>query len=195
MSDKEHQKILDSLGVPKDSFIMVFPARLDKNKNQKFLINVMKKIDKNTNVHLLLPGEDRLNGYYQNIANKSGLQKYIHFLGYRTDIPLIQKIADISVSSSLREGLPLNVMEAAVAGKPVVALRCRGMEDLIDNGINGFLVEPNKKDSEEKFVQYIKQYINGHSYIPSEKSKNIDLDSITKHVSYIYGIKHTETES
>ena len=141
LSDKEKNKIRESIGLEKKDFVLTCVARLDKNKNQSFLINVMEKLVKEkNNIHLLLVGPDELNGYYQNMVSEKKMKKYIHFLGRREDIPQILSISDIVVSASLREGLPVNVMEAFAASKPVVALKCRGMDDLIKNDINGYIV-------------------------------------------------------
>ena len=144
MTKKEKTELRKSLGLKDNDFLLVFPARLDKNKNQGFLINVMKKLVKNhPNIHLLLPGNDELNGYYQNMTKEKNLEDNIHFLGYRQDIPQLMKISDIAVSSSLREGLPVNIIEALACKLPVVAVNCRGLKDLIVFGKNGFFVSDN----------------------------------------------------
>ena len=62
-------------------------------------------------------------------------------LGYVTNLQEYQKIVDISVSCSRREGLPLNIVEAMLAGTPVVASINRGHRELIQPGENGFLVK------------------------------------------------------
>lgn len=148
MSDKEKYELRESLGLKNDDFVMIFPARLDKNKNQIMLIKVMKELVRtNKNFKLLLPGTDELNGYYQKITKENGLEDYIKFLGNRDDIPRLLKISNLAVSSSKREGLPVNIMEAIVCNLPVVSTNCRGASDLIENGINGYLVDINDVNS------------------------------------------------
>ncbi len=51
------------------------------------------------------------------------------------------KISDLLISTSKREGLPVNIIEALVSGKPVVTMNCRGARDLIVEGENGYVVE------------------------------------------------------
>lgn len=144
MTKKEKKELRESLGLKEDDFVLIFPARLDKNKNQGFLINAMEELVKDhPNIHLLLPGKDELNGYYQNMTKEKHLEKNIHFLGFRKDIPQLMKISDVAVSSSLREGLPVNVLEAFACGLPVVALNCRGMSDLIMNDSFGYIINNN----------------------------------------------------
>ena len=63
----------------------------------------------------------------------------VDFLGYRNDIAKILSVCDIAVASSLREGLPVNIMEAMACGLPVIASENRGHKELIQNGVNGWI--------------------------------------------------------
>lgn len=156
MDDKEKNELRESLGLKKDDFIMTFVARLDKNKNQIFLINAMEKLlQKNKKIHLLLVGKDELNGYYQDKCQEKKINNNIHFLGFRKDVIKLLKISDIAVSSSLREGLPVNILESLLCNIPVVALNCRGMKDLIENKKNGFIIENNNINSFIKKIEDI----------------------------------------
>ena len=142
MTEEEKNKYRESLGLSNDDFILTCVGRLDKNKNQIFLINAMEKLIKDyNNIHLLLVGSDELNGFYQRESKKKGLDKNIHFLGQRDDTPQILKISNIYVSSSKREGLPVSIIEAMYCGLPVVASNCRGNMDLLYSMKCGFLVD------------------------------------------------------
>lgn len=142
MSPSEKHNLRKSLGLKDDDFVMIFPARLDKNKNQEMLIKVMATLSKkNPKIHLLLPGKDPYNNHIYKLIKKYNLQKHVHILGFRKDIPQLLKISDIAVSSSLREGLPVNLIEAMYSGLPIVATNCRGQRELITNGVNGFLTQ------------------------------------------------------
>lgn len=145
MTQKEKHELRASLGLKDDDFVMIFPARLDKNKNQGFLIKCMPKLIKeNPKIYLLLPGQDELNGKYQNLAKKLGVENNVHFLGKRDDVPRLLKISNIVVSSSKREGLPCFILESILTHRAIVGLKCRGISDIIDDQTNCFLVE--KKD-------------------------------------------------
>lgn len=155
MSEKEKIKLRKELGLKKDDFVLICVARLDKNKNQGFLIDIMKKIvSKNSDIHLLLVGQDELNGKYQKKVNRYKLKNNIRFLGKREDIPQLLSISNIVVSASKREGLPVNVIEAFAVGKPVIALNCRGMTDLINNQSNGYTIK-NSKEAIKGFLDKI----------------------------------------
>ena len=146
MSAEEKHELRASLGLKDDDFVMIFPARLDKNKNQGFLIECMPELIKdNPKIHLLLPGQDELNGKYQRQAKELGVEKNVHFLGRRDDIPQLLKISDLAVSSSRREGLPVNILEAIYMQKRVVALQCRGIKEIVSKNADGNIVT-NKRE-------------------------------------------------
>jgi len=145
---KEDIELRKSLGIKEKDFVMIYPAELLARKRQVWLINTLKEVlNENKHFHLLLPGVDSLNGECQRLAKELNLDSQIHFLGFRNDIPKLLKTSNLAVSSSMQEGLPVNVMEAIYVGIPVVATDCRGNRDLIKDGKNGYVVSIN--DSEE----------------------------------------------
>ena len=191
MTQKEKNDLRKSLGLTKDAFLLIFPAELNKNKNQIFLINAMEKIIESDNsIHLLLPGKDSYNEYYQKIVKQKGLEGNVHFLGYKKNIPQLLSISNIAVSSSFREGLPLNIIESLTLGLPIIALNCRGMNDLIVNGINGYIV-----NDEAEFINnlnYLKTHPSKIEHISKKnikKSKKYQLNNIEKIMRKVY-FKH-----
>ena len=81
-----------------------------------------------------------------------GLEDTVRLLGYRTDLEHIVPAVDVVVSCSRREGLPLNIVEAMLCKKPVVASVNRGHRELVKDGTNGFLLSP---ESEEEYAEHI----------------------------------------
>lgn len=177
ITEKQKRNLRHSLGLSMNDFVMIYSAELNKNKNQEFLIKCMKDIVENhNNVHLLLAGKDSYNGYHKKLVEKLNLSENIHFLGFRNDIPELLKISDLAVSTSLREGLPLNVMEALYVGLPVVATECRGNNDLISDDKNGYVVGINDK---QDFIDKVKLYYNGYD---KEKLKNFNNEIVKKYL-------------
>jgi glycosyltransferase involved in cell wall biosynthesis len=84
------------------------------------------------------PEEGRLH----DLAGELGLGEGLRFLGERADVPDLVAAFDVAALSSDFEGSPLSVMEYMEAGKPVVATRVGGLPDLVEEGVNGLLVEP-----------------------------------------------------
>lgn len=71
---------------------------------------------------------------------EAGLSACIQLLGYHTDLEKYVNASDLVVSASKREGLPLNIMEAMLCGKAVVASNNRGHRELIENSVTGTVV-------------------------------------------------------
>jgi glycosyltransferase EpsD len=146
-------------------------------------------IKKDKKIKLLLPGEDEVNGYYHNMVKERKLSKYIKLLGYREDIPKLLRISDLSVSSSLREGLPVHIMEAYITGLPVIALKCRGVSDMLSLE-NGFMV--NTEDEFIEKVEYLKNNPHLRKIISKnnkEKAKQYYIEKILKDYKKIYKLK------
>ncbi len=92
------------------------------------------------NVHCLIVGKGENEEELKQYVEQHEL-KHIHFLGFRCDIPLILSDSDIVTLLSFREGLPRCVMEAMASKKPLVVTNIRGSRDLVQHGINGFVVD------------------------------------------------------
>lgn len=134
MNDAEKNEYRESLGLMPNDFVIIYVAELNKRKNQGMLIDAIKELsEKIENVKVLLVGKDSMNNLYQSKVEKLGLNNTIKFLGYRKDIAKLMKISDLAVSTSKREGLPVNIMEAMLCGLPIIVTDCRGNRDLLQN--------------------------------------------------------------
>lgn len=147
MSEQEKSELRESLGLKDDDYVLIQIGELNQNKNQLMAINTVKELIKdNKNIHLLIVGKGKLEELYKQETEKYNLNKNVHFLGYRQDIPKLIKISNILVSLSYREGLPVNVIEAMCCNIPIIATDCRGNRDLIVGGKNGYLINIGDTD-------------------------------------------------
>ena len=187
MTKKEKHELRASLGLKDDDFVMIFPAELSKRKNQMWLIKTLKPLlKKREDIHLLLPGLDNLGGKCQRLTRKLRMQKQIHFLGFRNDIPKLLTISDLAISSAKQEGLPVNILEAATLNKKIISIRCRGTEDILGNNYDGLI----KKGEQELFREKIAKITSSKAsqYIPIEKYL---LNNIKQRLVSIYFKKKT----
>ena len=157
LTAKQKLELRKSLGLKKDDFVMIYPAELSKRKNQLWLIEALRPLlNDDTKVHLILAGKDSLHGKVTQHVNQYDLANQVHILGYRNDIHQLLQIANLSVSSSKQEGLPVHIMEAMFAGLPIVTIKCRGATELVEDGVNGFVVGFDKVEFVERVQKIIK---------------------------------------
>lgn len=146
LSEDDRKRLKKCKGYDED-FIILCTGELNKNKNQSILIKSMKKVvEKHKKVKLLLAGNGPEHDNLESLIKQLNLENNIELLGYRTDLEDYVNICDLVVSASYREGLPLNIMEGMICGKPIIASNNRGHRELIKDDLNGKLVDLKNED-------------------------------------------------
>lgn len=126
----DRAEVRASLGIPADAVLLISVGELNANKNHQIVIRTMAKM-KNERIHYMIAGEGPVRGKLTALAEKSGVEKQLHLLGYRNDIPELCKAADFHVFPSIREGLGLAPIEAMAAGLPVFCSDNRGSREYV----------------------------------------------------------------
>ncbi len=122
-------------------FVILCTGELNKNKNQSMLINAMPIILRECpNALLLLAGNGPEEKNLASLINVLNLNDSVKLLGYCTDLENYINVSDLVVSVSKREGLGLNIIEAMLCGKAVVASNNRGHSELIINNKTGIVL-------------------------------------------------------
>lgn len=138
------EKIKHQLGIGEDSKVVTIIANLKPSKGLHYFLEAASIIAKNEfKVRFLIIGDGLLKSDLNKLAHKLGVHKYIKFCGLRRDIPEILSCTDVSVNSSIREGMANSILESMAAKIPVVATDVGGNAEAITNGLNGFIV-PSK---------------------------------------------------
>jgi len=101
-------------------------------------------IAEGSDLRLVIVGEGPERTRLERSTEEMGLAATVEFLGSRTheELPDILDAIDIAVSSSSFEGMPLAIIEWMAAGKAIVATNVGGVPALIEDGVNGLLVNP-----------------------------------------------------
>lgn len=158
LSKAECVELRHELGYADDDKLLLCTGELLPNKNQITAIRAMKILmEKQSNIKLLLAGNGPTLPELQAEVAALGLQEHVEFLGYRTDLEKYANIADIIVSCSYREGLPMNIVEGMLLGKPVVASYNRGHRELIIPERTGFMTAPTDTTA---FAGYVLRLLN-----------------------------------
>jgi glycosyltransferase involved in cell wall biosynthesis len=106
-------------------------------------IYIAKKISNvRKDIRFFLVGDGILRERLEKLISVLKLEGIITLTGWRDDIPIIIKSFDVLVLTSLHEGLPMVVPQALASMVPVVVTNVDGALDIIEDGVNGFLVKP-----------------------------------------------------
>ena len=181
--------IKKELGLLENSKIVGTIGRLGDEKGQIYLLRAAEGVvEKEKSVRFLIVGDGPLRKYLKEETAKLGIADRVTFTGYRQDIPELFSVMDLFVLPSIKEALPMVLLEALAARKAVIATRVGAIPKVVNNE-NGILVEPGDVEglrnailsllaSEEKRQRYASA---GHNtvktHFSSERmsSKYIDL--------------------
>jgi GalNAc-alpha-(1->4)-GalNAc-alpha-(1->3)-diNAcBac-PP-undecaprenol alpha-1,4-N-acetyl-D-galactosaminyltransferase len=138
---KSEVKVLWDCNSKRKTIICV--GRMESQKNQKYLIDVFAQI-KNNGWILRFVGDGRLRQENEKYVEKLNLKNQVEFMGIRSDIQSILSESTIFAFPSLWEGFPNALLEAMAIGVPCISNNCpTGPSEIIQDGVNGFLVEVN----------------------------------------------------
>jgi glycosyltransferase involved in cell wall biosynthesis len=124
---------------------LLFVGRLTAAKGLPILLQALAKLQKiHPDILLTVIGDGEEREYLTAMTNRLGLTNNVNYVGSKSQTQVREYLqqTDIFVMSSFAEGLPVVLMEAMAAGVPVVATRIAGVSELVEHGINGYLVPP-----------------------------------------------------
>ncbi len=172
---QEKKEARKKLGLPKNKKIILNVANLVTVKEQKCLIEAIRKISKRKrDILCIIVGSGELKKDLENKIKRSNSGDYIKLAGAKPheEIPLWMNAADVFVLPSLNEGNPTVMFEALGVGLPFVGTKVGGIPEVITSGDYGLLVEPmnsedlaekilialNKEWNREKILKYAEQF-------------------------------------
>lgn len=148
VSADEVASLRTELGFSPEDEIILCVGELLPNKNQAMAIRAMVEVVKNRpHAILLLAGNGPERENLEALVKACRLEDHVRFLGYCTTLEKYQRISNLGVSCSYREGLGINLIEAMLSGNPVIGTHNRGHNELVSEGENGYLVKPNDAGS------------------------------------------------
>ena len=133
-----------------DSDIVLFGiiARLDLQKDhENFLRAAVIVKDACPKARFIVVGDGSLGDSLKILSAELGLEKYVIFCGMRKDIPAVLSALDVVVLSSQYEGLPVVLLEAMAASRPVVSTSVNGVPGVVIDQETGFLVPPQNSQA------------------------------------------------
>ncbi len=137
-------RIRAELGIPDAAFVAVVVARFETAKGHGHLLDGLRALQRLSGppVVTLLVGRGEDEDAVRARVAQLGLADSVRFTGYRKDVPDLLVASDVSVLTSLYEGIPRALMESMATGLPVVATDVPGTRTLVVDGRTGLLVRP-----------------------------------------------------
>ena len=134
--------------------IILFLGFITELKGVFDIPDIAKKIiERNRNVKFVLAGSGEIEKL-QAIIEEKGVSQYFSFPGWvknEKKEKLLQE-ADLFILPSYTEGMPMSILEAMGYGLPIVATNVGGIPQLVENGKNGYMVEPGNIDDFAKVI-------------------------------------------
>lgn len=136
-----------TLGMAPQAPLITMVGSLSLVKNQTMFLKALVSLVKSyPEVRAVLVGDGPQKNHLLSLCQELGLSPFVHFLGLRRDIPDILSETDIFVCTSRWEGLPLAILEAMAAGRPIVATNVPGVQEVLDQE-SGILVALDKPET------------------------------------------------
>ncbi len=133
-----------SLHIPQKAKVVLAIANFKPLKNPlHFVLAAHKVLMQMKNVYFIFTGDGELKEATEKLIHSLGIEKQVILPGWRSDILELLAISDVYVSVSLREGLPMSLLEAMSMRVPVVCYDVDGIGEVVTNNKTGFLVRPS----------------------------------------------------
>jgi len=132
------------LGLTADCPLVIIVARLHPAKGLEVLIEAWRAVVREVPAHLAVVGDGPMAGELAIQVRSLGLESAVSFLGQRWEVAGLLKTCDVFVLPSRWEGMGIAAAEASAAGLPVVATHVGGIPEVIEDGVTGNLVQPER---------------------------------------------------
>lgn len=178
-------------GFDDNDLLIICVSRLAVNKGVRYLIEAMDTLKRrHANIKLILVGSGPEEKEITGLIRKLGLSRIIRHFKNIDDQELFQyyALSDIFVLPTLYEGLPLVLLEAEACGLPIITTQTGENEQVVKDGLNGFLVPPKDPiaiaEAVEKF--YARKLMNKMAEASKELAKDYDWPNIAQMASSEY---------
>lgn len=186
----DREKVRKAYNISENEKVLVFAGRLAKEKNIEFLLEIFKMISLElSDIWFLIVGGGPEEENLKNLARKMNIKNVI-FTGYLPKLQVFNcfSAADIFVFSSLTETQGLVLLEAMASYLVPVVLKGPGVEEVITEGVDGFLCPPDKNYFKEKIIKLIldKNLYYKMSQAARKKAEKFSSASLAKKLENIY---------
>ncbi len=149
---RSREEVLGELGIPPDSFVVCLPARFDPLKDQLTAVEAFRRsrLSKRSDCFLVLVGSSELpteKAYRRAVAERVAGLEGVLLCDFYSPLSDLIAACDAVMLSSVHEGMPNVLLEAAALARPVVATTAGGSPEVVIDGETGILVPPEDPDA------------------------------------------------
>lgn len=157
LAGQDCEAIRREWGIPVEARVVGSISRLVRDKGHEYLIEAVARLKhSHPNIFLLILGEGRERDNLQRRIADLGLGSQARILSVEKDVTKALVVMDIFAHpATFREGFGLSIAEAMIARIPVVATNIWALNSIIQDGVNGYLVEPKNTDALMKAIRFI----------------------------------------
>ena len=140
------EEIYKKYAIPKNVPIILYVGRIDPEKSLDILVNSFKKLIKEApKAHLVMVGDGTAREKLEKMIKRKKLGSQTHFIGrvIGDDLSQIYRTGTVFVITSKTETQSIVLMEAMASGLPAIAVNAGAVTELVKDGENGFIFEPN----------------------------------------------------
>jgi glycosyltransferase involved in cell wall biosynthesis len=137
----EWQALLDTDRKP--PVVLMLAALEERKRHIEFLEAFRGVLTRLPEARLLLAGEGPMRGAVEAAIDRLQLRSRVHLLGFYPQPEQLISLCDLTVLTSMREGLPRVIVQSLAGGRPVVTTELPGIGEIIDHGTNGVVVAAN----------------------------------------------------
>ena len=151
------QGVRREYGFNERAYVIGITARLVPEKGHEYLIRTAKSLETEIpDLKILIVGDGRYRSQLEALTQKFGLSERVRFLGNLRDVSKPLAAMDVfTLPAVWREGFGLSVAEAMACGKPIIATNIWALNALIENRVNGILVEPRSVSALAEAILFI----------------------------------------
>lgn len=147
-------ELCQSLRIPPSSRFLLSIGILRSDKGHKDLMEAFDRLD-DENIHLVILGSGPNLEKYKKFLARLGCRSRVHFPGYLDNVWGALMACELYVQPSVRnEGIPQSVLQALIAGKPILGTRVGGIPEVVGPNC-GYLVDAKDMDAMESVIRLV----------------------------------------
>lgn len=190
LRERVRARVLASVGASPDSFVLVFSGKEFGRKGLEYAIRALPQCG--NRAFLVVVGGNYGKpplSYFRGLAGACGVTRRVAFVGHTSEVEKYLASGDLFVFPTAYEADPLAPLEARACGLPVLATRVGGLEDSIEDGVNGYVVARDPADIARRVNELMvsPEKLASMSRAAAESAARNDWDRVAADYLSVYG--------